>query len=191
MTIRAISYAKLQRRHGGKFIARKNGKILASGATYPQLLQVIRKRHLNRSTLTVGYAPPKKAICIYSAKLEQYISIDPHVCHGKLCFKGTRIMVYIVLEMLKAGETPERILKSYPTLTIQAIRAVRRNLIEDRTDARTLQRAIRTSRGTISHDKLLDLITVEARRHEPGRPLRQHLAERSGRRAKRVAHLEQ
>ena len=38
----------------------------------------------------------------------------------------------------------------------------------------------------IAADELLDLITVEARRHEPGRPLRHYLAERSGRRAKRA-----
>src|SRR3989338_2647747 len=63
--VTVISYAKLQRRYGGKFIARKNGKVLASGSTYPQLLQVIRKRRLNRQRLIVGSVPPQKAICIY------------------------------------------------------------------------------------------------------------------------------
>ena len=33
-------------------------------------------------------------------------------------------------------------------------------------------------------EDLLDLATIEARRHEPGRPLRQYLAERSGRHSK-------
>ena len=63
--VTVISYAKLQRRYGGKFIAREDGKVLASGATYPQLLKDIRKRRLNRQALIVGYVPPKKAICIY------------------------------------------------------------------------------------------------------------------------------
>jgi len=94
-------------------------------------------------------------------KLEQYISVVPNVCHGKPYFKGTRIMVYIVLELLEAGETPERILKSYPTLTTQAIRAVRRYLIEDPTDAWALKRAIRTSRGTITHRQLLRRLKKE------------------------------
>ena len=49
-------------------------------------------------------------------KTEDYITINPHVCHGQPCFKGTRIMVYLVLELLEAGETPEQILKSYPSL---------------------------------------------------------------------------
>jgi hypothetical protein len=39
--------------------------VLASGATYPKLLQAIRKRRLNRQRLIVGYVPPKGAICIY------------------------------------------------------------------------------------------------------------------------------
>jgi uncharacterized protein (DUF433 family) len=41
------------------------------------------------------------------------ISVDPHVCHGQPCIKGTRIMVYLVLELLEAGLTPERIIKEY------------------------------------------------------------------------------
>lgn len=63
--VRAISYARFQRRYGGKFIARQDGKVLASGATYHELLATIRKRHLNRRELIVGYVPPKDAICIY------------------------------------------------------------------------------------------------------------------------------
>ena len=98
---------------------------------------------------------------IQTMKIEQYISVDPNVCHGKPCFKGTRIMVYIVLELLEAGETPEQILKTYPTLTTRAIRAVYRYLIEDSTDARALKRAIRTSRGTISHRQLLQRLNKE------------------------------
>ena len=56
-------------------------------------------------------------------KIEDYISTNPHICHGQPCFKGTRIMVYLVLELLEAGATPEQILKSYPSLTIDSIRA--------------------------------------------------------------------
>ena len=65
LLVTVISYAKLQRRYGGKFIAREDGKVLASGVTYRALLQAIRKQKLNRQSLIVGYVPPKKAICIY------------------------------------------------------------------------------------------------------------------------------
>lgn len=56
-------------------------------------------------------------------KIEDYITINPRVCHGQPCFKGTRIMIYLVLELLEAGETPEQILKSYPPLSIDSIKA--------------------------------------------------------------------
>ena len=44
------------------------------------------------------------------------IGVDPNICHGKACIKGTRVMVSVILDNLAAGETPERILASYPTL---------------------------------------------------------------------------
>ena len=46
----------------------------------------------------------------------QRISVDPRVCHGKPCIKGTRIMVSILLDYLKAGESAEEIERQYPTL---------------------------------------------------------------------------
>lgn len=65
VAMKVIAYAKLQRRYGGKFIARQDSKVLASGTTYRRLLQAIRKHRLNRQRLIVGYVPPKNAICIY------------------------------------------------------------------------------------------------------------------------------
>lgn len=52
-----------------------------------------------------------------------YITVDPDVCHGKACIKGTRIMVSVVLDNLAAGATVEEILESYPSLTREAIQA--------------------------------------------------------------------
>ena len=51
------------------------------------------------------------------------VSIDPAVCHGKPCIKGTRIMVTIVLDYLRAGEPRDEILRQYPTLQPQHIDA--------------------------------------------------------------------
>jgi uncharacterized protein (DUF433 family) len=51
------------------------------------------------------------------------ISINPKVCHGKPCIKGTRIMVSIVLDYLRAGETPEEIVRQYPTLALHDVDA--------------------------------------------------------------------
>jgi uncharacterized protein (DUF433 family) len=51
------------------------------------------------------------------------ISVDPNVCHGKACIKGTRVMVSIILDYLQAGEPHAEILRQYPTLTEEDIQA--------------------------------------------------------------------
>ncbi len=52
-----------------------------------------------------------------------YIVVDPEICHGKACIKGTRIMVSVILDNLAAGLTTNEILESYPTLTPEAVQA--------------------------------------------------------------------
>jgi len=54
---------------------------------------------------------------------QDYITVDPMVCHGKACIKGTRIMVSVVLDNLAAGLTPEEIMCSYPSLSREAVQA--------------------------------------------------------------------
>lgn len=44
------------------------------------------------------------------------IGSDPAVCHGKACIEGTRIMASGVLDNLAAGQSPEEIVRLYPTL---------------------------------------------------------------------------
>ena len=51
------------------------------------------------------------------------ISADPNVCHGKVCIKGTRIMVSVVLDNLAAGLGAEEILHSYPSLKAEDVQA--------------------------------------------------------------------
>lgn len=41
------------------------------------------------------------------------ISIDPNVCHGKPCIKGTRVMVSVILDNLAAQESHEAIMLGY------------------------------------------------------------------------------
>jgi len=54
---------------------------------------------------------------------QDHIVVDPTICHGNPCFKGTRIFVSVVLDNLAAGLTPDEILQSYPTLSHEAIQA--------------------------------------------------------------------
>ena len=51
------------------------------------------------------------------------ITINPSVCHGKACIKGTRIPVSVILDNLADGISQEEILKSYPSLSLQDIQA--------------------------------------------------------------------
>jgi len=51
------------------------------------------------------------------------ISSDPQICHGKVCIKGTRIMVSIILDNLAAGYSEAEIVRNYPTLKPEDIRA--------------------------------------------------------------------
>ncbi len=51
------------------------------------------------------------------------ISIDPKVCHGQACIKGTRIPVHQILHMLANGDTIEGLLEEYPSLKREDILA--------------------------------------------------------------------
>ena len=53
----------------------------------------------------------------------EHITVDPDVCHGKPCIKGTRVMVSGVLDNLAAGRTPEEITESYPSVGLEATQA--------------------------------------------------------------------
>ncbi len=55
--------------------------------------------------------------------LEKRISIDPEIQHGKPCIRGTRIPVYIILEMLEHGLTIPEILEEYPHIKEDDVKA--------------------------------------------------------------------
>jgi uncharacterized protein (DUF433 family) len=42
--------------------------------------------------------------------------MDPVVCHGKACIRGTRVMVSVILDNLVDGVSRDDILRSYPSL---------------------------------------------------------------------------
>jgi uncharacterized protein (DUF433 family) len=51
------------------------------------------------------------------------ISINPDVCFGKPCIKGTRIWVSLILDLLADGMTFEDIMTDYPQLAREDILA--------------------------------------------------------------------
>ncbi len=52
------------------------------------------------------------------------ITIDPDICNGKPTIRGKRITVQTILEFLAAGDTTEEILRQYPSLEKEDIKAV-------------------------------------------------------------------
>jgi uncharacterized protein (DUF433 family) len=53
----------------------------------------------------------------------EHIVVDPAICHGAPCFKGTRVMVSAILDNLAAQQTPEQILIDCPSLWPESIPA--------------------------------------------------------------------
>lgn len=62
---------------------------------------------------------------VFSTKVDpfDYITVDPQICHGQACIKGTRIPVSVVLDNLSKGKSVDELIKSYPSLTKEAILA--------------------------------------------------------------------
>ncbi|RIH62953.1 DUF433 domain-containing protein [Mariniphaga sediminis] len=51
------------------------------------------------------------------------ITIDEKICNGKPTIRGSRITVQTLLEFLSAGDSPDDILKQYPSLELEDIQA--------------------------------------------------------------------
>ena len=41
------------------------------------------------------------------------ITVDPAICHGKACVRGSRVMVSVVLDNLAAGESVAEVMRGY------------------------------------------------------------------------------
>ncbi len=55
--------------------------------------------------------------------LLERISINPQICFGKPCIKGTRIWVSLILDRLASGSTFEELLADLPELTREDVLA--------------------------------------------------------------------
>jgi len=69
-------------------------------------------------------------------EIGQHLAIDPRVCGGRLIFKGTRILVYDAIEMIRLGMTPRKVAREYRGLITtaavsEAVSLVRRGLVRE------------------------------------------------------------
>ena len=56
-------------------------------------------------------------------ELSNFIAVDPDICFGKPCIKGTRITVYDILNWLSTGMTTNEIIEDFPELQETHIKA--------------------------------------------------------------------
>src|SRR6266699_1432077 len=56
-------------------------------------------------------------------RLLERISIDPEICGGRPCIKGTRIWVSLILDFLASGMTESQLLAEYPPLVHEDVLA--------------------------------------------------------------------
>ncbi|RLT33304.1 MAG: DUF433 domain-containing protein [Chloroflexi bacterium] len=56
-------------------------------------------------------------------ELLKRISIDPNICFGKPCIRGTRIWVSLLLDFLADGMSVQEVIEEYPHLQMEDIRA--------------------------------------------------------------------
>jgi len=86
----------------------------ADGHEFRMRISPNPKRTSNHQSACVGY--PMK-------DWRERILIDPRVCHGKPCIKGTRTMVWIIVGCLANGDSVEEVLAAYPSWTREDVQA--------------------------------------------------------------------
>ncbi len=57
------------------------------------------------------------------ADWQERITINPAVCHGRACIRGTRVMVSVILDNIAAGVPRAEIMRSYPAIEESDIQA--------------------------------------------------------------------
>jgi uncharacterized protein (DUF433 family) len=74
-----------------------------------------------RAELLGGFAKERYILRVENP--QDRISINPHICFGKPCIKGTRIWVSLILDYLAGGTRETEILECPPHLKVEDIRA--------------------------------------------------------------------
>jgi uncharacterized protein (DUF433 family) len=55
--------------------------------------------------------------------MNERISINPAICHGEACIRGSRVPVHQILRLMANGETVESLLKAYSHIQRQDVLA--------------------------------------------------------------------
>lgn len=80
-----------------------------------------RRRTDDHVRLEAGETPRNPVVAYPRGTLDHMdwhdrIAVDPTICHGKACIRGTRVQVSAVLDNLAKGLSVEQIVAEYPAL---------------------------------------------------------------------------
>jgi uncharacterized protein (DUF433 family) len=85
---------------------------------FPKLIRFDVSKKFILSQLNLGLRNNEAGL-----ELVERVELNPKILGGKPVIKGTRIPVYLILELLSAGYSFKRIIKAYPTLTEDEVKA--------------------------------------------------------------------
>ena len=60
-----IDYAQLQQQYGGRYVAQRDGKVIASAKTYDELSAQLESTVVEWDGLIIEYVEPAHSVCVY------------------------------------------------------------------------------------------------------------------------------
>jgi len=60
-----VDYALLQQRYGGRYVARRDSEVIASGDTYDELSDQLEKAVVDWGEIIIEYVEPANIVCVY------------------------------------------------------------------------------------------------------------------------------
>jgi hypothetical protein len=60
-----VDYAELQQRYGGRYVAQRNGEVVASAETYDELSEQLESAVTDWDGLIIEYVEPPGVVCVY------------------------------------------------------------------------------------------------------------------------------
>lgn len=60
-----VDYTALQQRYGGRYVARRDGEVIADAGTYDELTDRLEKVVTDWSQVVIEYVEPANIVCVY------------------------------------------------------------------------------------------------------------------------------
>ena len=115
----AVVYLSLERRLAGDTTPEFRRRLSAAIAAAP------RRRVVSVGALKVDVAESRREVMERVRQLrraERLVTVNPEIMGGNPVFRGTRVPVHQVAELLAKGETVERLREDYPRVSEEMIR---------------------------------------------------------------------